>query len=326
MSDQDSDHKPAHSPIADAIRAKRDRRTTLSVGEELEALEASLLADIESFDLDATARQVLAQEQQVRGTGLVTEVNMNFPHIVGEGVEQGLKAPEVPQPPLEVKEDGLHLNSGGLLEQLRHEVERRQHQDEVDQGKLSQLEGVLDQALHQVFAYLHELVQQLNVIKPPIPRIYPVVGEQELKGLVWQEGFCDFRTRPQSAGATMEFVSFNYRLAGGQHLVMERDGTVAESFRHRLFDLNLNVKVDEFRNERRYLERARFTVAPEVRVSTRWEADYQTGKLLITTRNLERLGSSRYTLSPEEVSQAMLDEFGRLILGQPHQFPKLLSR
>ena len=50
------------SAIQEAIRAKRERKNTVSA--DIEALEASLLADIEAFDLDAAER--LARREQVQ--------------------------------------------------------------------------------------------------------------------------------------------------------------------------------------------------------------------------------------------------------------------
>lgn len=324
MSEQDSTPKPTQVQIAEAIRAKRERRAGLSIREELDAMEAALLADIDAFDLDAAAKQVQAQEQKVKGPGLVADAGaLAFPDIVAEGASPRVVAEAKAKPKAEsAAPAGLPLGSGGLLEQLRSEAERRQNLQDAEQRQLSLVEAQLDRALHQVFAYLHELVQQLNVIKPPVPRAYLVAGSQELKGLSWEQGFSDYRTRPQSAGASMESVSFTYKLAGKQPLVMERDGTVADGFRQQLFDLNLAFKVEEFRNERRYLERARFIVAPEVKVNVRWEADYEKGKLVVQARNLERLGTTRYSFDPDALNQALLDEFGRLVLGHPHHFPR----
>jgi hypothetical protein len=55
-------------------------------------------------------------------------------------------------------------------------------------------EGI-DQALKHVFFYLHELVQQLNIVKPAIPREFPLIEQYVLDHLDWQEGFADYRTR-----------------------------------------------------------------------------------------------------------------------------------
>lgn len=326
MSDQDA-ASSAHIQIAEAIRAKRERRSSQAIQAELEAMEAALLADISSFDLEAAARQVQAEEQRTRALGQGVETRLEFPDILAEVAEPTLVSRASQPRPATVPDAGhAPLPAGGLLAQLRQQAEACQSHRNAEHRHLFLLESRLDQALRQVFAYLHELVQQLNVIKPAIPRSYPVAGSQELQGLVWQQGFADYRSRPQSAGASLESVSLTYRLAGQKGLVMERDGSVAEQFRQILFDLNLNVKVEEFRNERRYLERARFTVQPEVRVNVRWEADLASGTLVLLARNLERLGSVRYSMSPEAVNQALLDEFGRMILGQAHQFPRLLSR
>jgi hypothetical protein len=48
--------------------------------------------------------------------------------------------------------------------------------------------------------------------------------------------------------------------------------------------------------------------------------------LLLETRNLERLGSAVYTINPHFVDQALLDDFGRLVLGQPNRFRELAKR
>lgn len=327
MQDQDYNSKIVQGQIAEAIRAKRERHSSTSIREELEAMEASLLADIESFDLDAMARQVQAESQQQNVVVPVAESSLVFPDILDDGAmpRVGIAA----QPELKPETEAAPApspSSGGLLDILRRQAEACQHHNDARHHQLTQLETQADLALRQVFSYLHELVLQLNVIKPLVPRHYLVAGSHELQGLGWQQGFCDYRTRPESAGATMESISFNYRLVGKQGLVLDRDGAVAETFRQSLFDLNLNVKVEEFRNERRYLERARFTVAPEVKVNVRWEADLQQGVIVVLARNLDRLGSARYLLALENIDQALLDEFGRMLLGQPHKFFSYLRR
>jgi hypothetical protein len=132
---------------------------------------------------------------------------------------------------------------------------------------------------------------------------------------------------PQGSGDALESVSCSYRLAGEEEaLVIEREGGAANAFRQRLFDFNLKVKVKEFRLENYFLERARFIIMPEVRVSIRWEMDCNNGLLVVQTHNLERLGSNRYILPPEKVTPALLDELGRLILGQSHRFSQHVYR
>jgi hypothetical protein len=325
MPDQASPSKPERSQIADAIRAKREGNGNKLLQEDLDRLEASLLADIDNFDPEAAAQKVNADTRKITASRLSSDTDLTYPDINPNASratqKEGASAANL-APGAATQTPG----ASSLLDQLRHQTESLQTQLNAERQQLSRVEAEMDAALRQVFSYLHELAQQLNVLKPPISRAYPVSDSLELSDLVWHHGFSDYRTRPESAGALIEFVSLNYRLCGEKSLEIERDGTVAESFRKLLFDRNLTVETEEFRNERRYLERARFTIAPEIRVNIRWEADPATGKLLILTRNLERLGSARYQLPTESLNQVLLDEFGRLILNQPQQFSRLVNR
>jgi hypothetical protein len=325
MPDQASPVKPARSQIADAIRAKREGHGNRLIQEDLDKLEASLLAEIDNFDPEAAARRISADELKIPAGRLSSDIDLAFPDIDAnasrEPTQEGAPAANATPPDLQQP-----ASKGGLLDQLRNQAETVQNRLNAEHQQLSLREAEMDAALRQVFSYLHELAQQLNVLKPAIRRSYPISDSLELSGLVWQHGFSDYRTRPESAGAMIEFVSLNYRLCGEKSLEIERDGTVAENFRKLLFDRNLTVETEEFRNERRYLERARFIIAPEVKVNIRWEADPVTGKLVILTRNLERLGAARYQLPPESLNQALLDEFGRLILNQQQQFARLVNR
>ena len=84
--------------------------------------------------------------------------------------------------------------------------------------------------------------------------------------------------------------------------------------------------LEEFKNERGYVERAEFEIRGEVSVGARWRADFDQGVLVLETRNLERLGSAVFTIRPQFVDDALLDDFGRLILGQANRFRELAKR
>jgi hypothetical protein len=93
-----------------------------------------------------------------------------------------------------------------------------------------------------------------------------------------------------------------------------------------LFDFGLPFTYKEFKNERSYVERAAFEIRSDVSVSARWRADFSKGAIILETRNLERLGSALYNLRPQVVDQALLDDFGRLVLGQRNRFRELAKR
>ena len=314
------------STILEAIRAKRERKT--GTGQDIAELEASLIADIEAFDLDAAERRARREYLANSGAGM-TDPTLVFPEIAparpaakpAQAKPIEAKAPE----PATKKESAPELGSS-FLDQLRQRAEVRQREIHSALAERSSINEAIDQALKHLFFYLHELVQQLNIIKPEIPRDYPLIEQFELNDLVWQEGFADYRTQSQSAGALVELVTFSYHLNASNTLHIERDGPSVERFRAMLFDFGLPFTYKEFKNERSYVERAEFEIRSDVSVSARWRADFSKGVIVLETRNLERLGSALYSLRPQVVDQALLDDFGRLILGQPNRFRELAKR
>lgn len=309
------------SKILDAIRAKRERRTG-HVG-DIAGLEASLIADIEAFDLNEAERQ--ARREQLASLGGMGSAALAFPEIVPSGAVRHLDARRVGQ-----GDDGQDPQSivegSSLLGQLRRQAAVRQRELHTELAERSARNNALEQTLKYMFFYLHDLVQQLNIVKPAIPRDYTAAGDVVFKDLVWQEGFADYRTQSQAAGAMVELVTLSYQLASPLTFTIERDGPAVERLRTALFDYGLQFSCKEFKNERSYVERAEFQVSGQVAVSARWKADFANGKLILESRNLERLGSNSQAIRPDAVDQALLDEFGRLVLGLPNRFRELARR
>ena len=320
-----SENAGSLSAIAEAIRAKRERKSGTT--QDIEELEASLIADIENFDLDAAERRAKREYLANSGAGMA-DPTLVFPEIAP--IRAASFSPEIPVPARQnapvAPPPTPPEASTSLLDQLRQQAEVRQREIHSALAERSSANEAIDQALKHLFFYLHELVQQLNIVKPGIPRDYPLIEKYVLNHLEWQEGFADYRTQSQSAGALVELVTFSYHLKGLRSLCIERDGPSVERFRTTLFDFGLPFTCKEFKNERSYVERAEFDIRSDVSVSARWRADFSQGVIRLETRNLERLGSAVYTINPQFVDQALLDDFGRLVLGQPNRFRELAKR
>lgn len=319
--------KPAESSkILDAIRAKRERRSSL-VG-DIADLEAALIADIETFDLNE-AERLARREQLANMVGGMSDASLAFPKIVPAGTVRHL---DRRQGAVQGDDDGGQnpqriLEGSSLLGQLRHQAAVRQGELHTELAERTASNNALDQALRYMFFYLHDLVQQLNIVKPAIPRDYTAAGDAVFKDLVWQEGFADYRTQSQAAGAMVELVTLSYQLASPLAFTVERDGPAVERLRAALFDYGLQFSCKEFKNERSYVERAEFQIGGQIGVSARWKADFANGTLTLESRNLERFGSVVHAMiRPESVDQALLDEFGRLLLALPNRFRELARR
>ena len=322
MNQSDKDHTA--SAIRDAIRDKHQRKSLPAA--DIEALEASLLADIETFDLDAAERRARL-DASANVVGGMADTNMEFPAIVPAAQSRvptsGSASANVAA---EEKAPVPFSETGSLLEQLRQQATLQRHDETVVQSERSAGNKLIDETLKYIFFYLHDLVQQLNTLKPAISRTYPLAEKFELNKLVWQDGFADYRTQAQSEGAMLELVTLSYQLRASDSLKVERSGEVAERFRTMLFDYGLQFSFKEFKNERRYVERAEFDIQRQLSVSVRWRADFERGLLVFETRNLERLGALSLNVRPSAVDFSLLEELSKLILGQPSRFRELAKR
>ena len=314
---------PANA-ILNAIRAKREGKKV--VEGDIDQMEARLLADLATFDLDAQQRK--AQQEHVADTG-VHGSSLAFPDLasVAPVFRPSVEKPNLAQPTSAPKPAAPQAApSVSLLDQLKVQAAKRQQEMTHQQTQRNSVNEFLDQALKQLFAYTHDLYQQLNIVKPPIPRSYSIGEVLSVEGFSWVEGFADYRNTPQASGAMVELVSMSYQVRAPGHVTIERDGAWVERFRAQLFDYGLQFACKEFKNERRYVERAEFQITPQLTVNARWRADFDQGNIVLDTRNLERLGSVPYVIRPQAMDQALFEEFGRLMLGQPNRFRDLARR
>jgi hypothetical protein len=316
-----SDREQNSNAIRDAIREKHERKPIAIA--DIDALEASLLADIEAFDLDA-AERLARREQAANEVAGMVDSSLAFPEIVPVMPPRRPPAVSEQQIPLPIPE--IQNKEAGLLGTLRHQAELQQRDEHSALVQRSASNKLIDQSLKHVFFYLHDLVQQLNILKPGVPRDYSLADRLILGGFAWQEGFADYRTQAQSAGALVELVSFSYQLHSPACVVVERSGPAVERFRRTLFDYGLQFSCKEFKNERRYVERAEFQIASQLSINARWRADFDRGLVVFEARNLERLGTTEMTMRPGAIDYALLEEFGRLTLGQPSHFRELAKR
>lgn len=323
MSDTSNANKGMGSAIAEALRAKRERKSDPSL--DLAALEASLLADIESFDQRAFTPP---SEPTAPAKRPIMERDLGLPTINANVMPT--RSPAVPTPPPSVTAPAetrtTPQGNMGLLAQLRQQAENQVQESERKTRQEDMASQRIDEGLRTAFNFFHELVEQLNIIRPTIQRNYALTGIVEFSGLVWQKGFVDYRTRPQSAGSVYDSVSLSFQLKATRPVVLERDGLAVDSLRKMLSDNGVVFTCEEKLNQRRMLEKAVFSIAPEVKTTIRWQASPETGCIVLDTRNLERFGDIRYFIPPEKLHQASLEEFGRLILGEPNAFREFTRR
>ncbi|HEX8962769.1 MAG TPA: hypothetical protein VF801_07175, partial [Rhodocyclaceae bacterium] len=186
----------------------------------------------------------------------------------------------------------------------------------------------LSDALEAAFHYLREFCEQLNVLKPPCPTRYALLGIAEIAGLTWQEGRADYRLVPQATENERLFqqVTLRFRLAAGQQLRVERENPAHQAFRAALLEANITFNEEEFRNQKSQVERAVYTFPAEVRAGIGLSADYEAGDIRLVVRNIRRFGSAEYRVPCGALTQESFEEIGRLVLGEDNRIDRMFRR
>lgn len=214
-----------------------------------------------------------------------------------------------------------------LLAALRQQAQAKQQSENQKSSQRDEILQRIHSALGMTYQYLNDLALQLNILKPPYAKAYAFFGQADFDQLAWQEGRADFRMQEVASDNRLyDQVTLRYRLAGPNQFRLERENPSLEKLRKALFDYNIAFTVDEVRNERGQVERATFVFPCEIKAGLLLAGNYQTGKLLLRTRNIERFGIMEYQLLPEAINQDALDELARFILGETNRISQLFQR
>lgn len=218
-------------------------------------------------------------------------------------------------------------DTGSLLDRLKQQaraVQRSTVKRDVDE----ELRAFhLSASLGAGFHYLNDLIKQLNIIKPAVPKEFVFAGSIGFSGMNWVEGAADFRMLPTATEDRLyETMTVRFRLSAPHQLQVERDALGVEPLRKQLHDANIAFRLEERKNRRSQVESGLFTIPCEIKAGFLIKADYETNDLVLRTRNLDRFGMMEFRLQAGELTQATLDELAQMMLGQENQFLKLFRR
>lgn len=283
--------------------------------------QSQLLAEIEEFSRSGPLVSNEPAKPELHRETLA------FPDLAKAHQPAAKPAAAAAAPTLEAPSNLGAPNASSLLARLKQQAETLQQdasqRDATEEARARQLSDVLGSAFH----YLDDLVKQLNIIKPAIPREYVFPGNIIFAGMHWVEGAADFRMVPSaSEDRRYESLSARFRLAAPQNLVVERDSLGIEPLRKLLHDHNIVFSVDEKLNARNQAERARFSFPCEMKAGFLIKADYAAGHLILRTRNIDRFGMMEFKLQAGELNQETLDELTKLFLGEKSRFLAMFRR
>lgn len=212
------------------------------------------------------------------------------------------------------------------LEPIKHLAYARPAADQPVDSTLD-MDALVSDALERAYRYLKGFVDRLNVAKPAFPRGYAIVGVPQFRGLAWEIGSADVYAREISPTARLiERVSLHFLLSGGKRIHLGREYPASEKLQQLLEDSGIEYTTQGVWSKRGSLERTTFDFACEVKASLQLVGQFDTGQLLLRSRNVSGFGSLEQIVAPEAVTEESLKELTAFILGESPSLGPLLLR
>jgi hypothetical protein len=212
----------------------------------------------------------------------------------------------------------------GLLDDLKKQAELVKTQQNSQQSLRAENLRQVEEKMRQSFQYLNELLKQLAVLKPVNPAVYSLPGIGDLKNLGFAESFIDYRRKRINDLDYFDSISFYVRWGSSEILVVERDMPgAAQKVRDALFGYRLKFEEEELKGQRGTATKWRFTAQASVVTDVTIQAEHDQGGVIITCKNMERLGIiDTFAVPAADLNEALLEEFAKTLLGQPGAFRK----
>jgi hypothetical protein len=216
---------------------------------------------------------------------------------------------------------------GSRLAALRAAAEKKA----AEPAKLDPQEEInqnVSAALQRIYEFFKELVEELNKVGDAYPsRGYAIAGVPEFSNFSWEAGSMTFQTREISLSAKLwTRARLDFRVSKkGPPLKVVRDFPASEKLTQLLKELKIEFTTREERNERGALVRTTFTFPCEVKASANFEGNFETGKLLLTMRNIGSFGMMEYVVNPLAVTPEALEEFVGFVLAETNKVGPILQ-
>jgi hypothetical protein len=211
----------------------------------------------------------------------------------------------------------------GLLDDLKKQADLVKTQQILQQNLQGDKLKLVEDKMKQTFQYVHELLKQLGVVKPTSPLVYSIPGVTDFKNLTFAESFIDYRKKRISDKEYFDTVHFFVKWAGPDTFVTEKDMPPAmQRIREALWLSKVKFIEEEKKNAKGFVVGAKFVVPASVLTDVIIKADHDQGKLHFQTTHMFGLGVEYISVPAQEVTEAMLDDLAKALIGQPSEIRK----
>ncbi len=220
------------------------------------------------------------------------------------------------------------------LDNLKKETEERQKLNKEKELKAQQQQALREKrfrtqikpALKQLRDYLHELIEQLNYLKPDTQVSYFIEGYGEIDDFQQQNYrlvSLDNLNMQKSQGTNDTSGDFLLRCScKTPYKYRLRKHTKSETYLQREYftKQNMHFVCTEENDAKGEFTRAVFVFEPELRVEFKFTANFKTCTIDLAIKNFNGLGDNDfYILQAEKIDGPFMDEMAKYITRQPHK-------
>lgn len=212
----------------------------------------------------------------------------------------------------------------GLLDDLKRQAAQLQAHRSAAARDFGESVMQVDDALHHTFLYLNDLAKQLNILNLPSPRTFDLEPGVRFEGMRLTDFFVDFRKKPVQERDRYDHINLAFQQKSPQSIVVRKElpPNIAR-FEANLRAVGAVFQVSEVRNARHMVTHADFTIQCALRAGMRVTPEYENCSVRFTIRNVERLGGFALVFSADDITDPLLEDCARYLMGEPNQFRAL---
>ncbi|MCX7141712.1 MAG: hypothetical protein NT123_11630 [Proteobacteria bacterium] len=214
----------------------------------------------------------------------------------------------------------------GLLDDLKKQADMVKSQQLSQQSMLQESIKLVEVKMNQTFVYLNDLFKQLSVLRPTNPMVYSIPGIGDFQNLGFAESFVDYRKKKINDKDHYDVIVFFIKWALPQNLVVERDmPATIQKVRDVLWSFGLKFTEEEVKKAGGGFQKMKFTIPHSITCDITITADHENARLVVKGKHLLRLGQEELRIPAEDVNEALLEEFAKMLIGQPTALRKYRS-
>ena len=211
----------------------------------------------------------------------------------------------------------------GLLDDLKKQAEMVKSQQLSQQSMLQESIKLVEAKMHRTFLYLNDLLKQLTVLKPTNPMAYSIPGIGDFQNLEFAESFIDYRKKKIFDKDYYDVITLFIKWASPTSLTVERDmPATIQKVSDVLWSFGLKFTEEKIEKPGGGFQKMKFTVPSTVTCDITISADHDNGRLVVKGKHFFRLGADELRISAGDVNEALLEEFAKMLIGQPSALRK----